>query len=112
MMEHMHSKGLRQDWNVRLSRREAAEVETAYAAYRAERIKSGAEPEKVVELEKVWKDAIARAGACCQGRFRRDCQGGVGLNAFTTYDAVTLTPCRSTALNCGLISSPNASPIR
>ena len=62
----------------------------AYAAYRAERIKpAGGDPKKVAELEKAWKDAIARADKyVVKGAFDEIVQreGGVGLNAFTTYD--------------------------
>jgi predicted Zn-dependent peptidase len=92
MMEHMAFKGTDKVGTTDYPAEKAAlaEVESAYAAYRAERIKpTGADPKKVAELEKAWKDAITRADKyVVKGEFDEIVQraGGVGLNAFTTYD--------------------------
>ena len=92
MMEHMAFKGTDKIGTSDYIAEKAAlaEVEAAYAAYRAERIKpAGADPKQVAELEKAWKDAIARADQyVVKGAFDEIVQreGGVGLNAFTTYD--------------------------
>ena len=92
MMEHMAFKGTDKigttDYTAEKSA--LAEVERAYAAYRAERIKpGGGDAKKVAELEAAWKGAIARADKyVVKGAFDEIVQraGGVGLNAFTTYD--------------------------
>ena len=92
MMEHMAFKGTDKIGTTDYAAEKSAlaEVERAYAAYRAERIKpGGGDAKKVAELEAAWKDAIARADKyVVKGAFDEIVQraGGVGLNAFTTYD--------------------------
>jgi predicted Zn-dependent peptidase len=92
MMEHMAFKGTDKIGTTDYADEKVAlaEVESAYAAYRDERIKpAGGDAKKVAELEKAWKDAIVRADKyVVKGAFDEIVQreGGVGLNAFTTYD--------------------------
>jgi predicted Zn-dependent peptidase len=64
MMEHMAFKGTDRIGTTDYAAENAAldKVEQAYAAYRAERFKPvGADPAKLAELEKAWKEAIAQA---------------------------------------------------
>jgi predicted Zn-dependent peptidase len=67
-----------------------AKVETAYAAYIAERDKAvGRDEAKLKELEKAWKDAIAAADKyVVANQFGKivEQNGGQDLNAFTDYD--------------------------
>src|SRR6202453_5522697 len=69
-----------------------AKVETAYAAYIAERDKPVDRDEaKLKRLEQDWKDAIAAAdkfSAAYTNEFGKvvESEGGEGMNAFTEYD--------------------------
>ncbi|MGH9644364.1 MAG: M16 family metallopeptidase [Terriglobales bacterium] len=69
-----------------------AKVEEVYAAYIHERDKPvDRDEQKVKELEKEWKDAVAAAdkfSAPYNNEFGRiiESEGGEGLNAFTDYD--------------------------
>ncbi len=67
-----------------------AKVEVAYAAYIAERDKTGGRDEaKLKELEKAWKEAADEANKYVVGNeFGKIIEenGGEGLNAFTSYD--------------------------
>jgi predicted Zn-dependent peptidase len=69
-----------------------AKVETAYAAYIAERDKPvDRDEKKLKELEQNWKDAIAAAdkfSAPYNNEFGKivESEGGEGMNAFTDYD--------------------------
>src|SRR6202161_811172 len=69
-----------------------AKVETAYAAYIAERDKPVDRDEaKLKRLEQDWKDAIAAAdkfSAAYTNEFGKivESEGGEGMNAFTDYD--------------------------
>jgi predicted Zn-dependent peptidase len=69
-----------------------AKVETAYAAYIAERDKPvDRDEKKLKELEQKWKDAIAAAdkfSAPYNNEFGKivESEGGEGMNAFTDYD--------------------------
>jgi predicted Zn-dependent peptidase len=66
-------------------------VETAYAAYIAERDKTvGRDEAKLKELEKAWKDAIAEADKYVKSNeFSKiiEQNGGEDVNASTSYDA-------------------------
>jgi len=92
MMEHMAFKGTDTIGTTDYAAEKSAlaGIERAYAAYRAERIKpGGGDAKKVAELDAAWKDAIAGADKyVVKGAFDEIVQraGGVGLNAFTTYD--------------------------
>jgi predicted Zn-dependent peptidase len=69
-----------------------AKVETAYAAYLAERDKPvGRDEQKLKQLEQNWKDAIAAAdmfSAPYNNEFGKivEGEGGEEMNAFTNYD--------------------------
>ncbi len=69
-----------------------AKVETAYAAYLAERDKRmDRDDAKVKQLEQAWKDAIAAAdkfSAAYNNEFGKivESEGGEGMNAFTNWD--------------------------
>jgi predicted Zn-dependent peptidase len=69
-----------------------AKVETAYAAFIAERDKPvDRDEEKLAQLEQAWKDAVAAADKFSAGftnEFGKivESQGGEGLNAFTNLD--------------------------
>ena len=69
-----------------------AKVETAYAAYLAERDKPmDRDDAKVKQLEQSWKDAIAAADKFSAGYTNEfgkiiESEGGEGLNAFTNWD--------------------------
>jgi len=92
MFEHMAFKGTdvigTTDYKVEQAALE--QVERAYVAYDAERRKpSGSDPAKVKELEQAWRDAIAAADRyVVPNEFDEiiSRQGGVGLNAFTSWD--------------------------
>jgi predicted Zn-dependent peptidase len=70
-----------------------AQVETAYAAYIRERDKRlGRDNEKLKELEKNWKDAMARADQyVIPNQFEQilESNGGEGVNASTGHDETT-----------------------
>lgn len=92
MFEHMAFKGTDRIGTTDYAKEKAAleAVETAYAAYDAERRKSvGRDEKKTAELEKAWKDRIAEADRyVVLNEFGEivDREGGVGLNAFTNSD--------------------------
>jgi predicted Zn-dependent peptidase len=92
MFEHMAFKGTDRIGTTDYAKEKAAleAVESAYAAYDAERRRSvGRDEKKVVELEKAWKDRIAEADRyVVKNEFGEiiDREGGVGLNAFTNSD--------------------------
>ena len=92
MFEHMAFKGTDKigttDYEAEKSA--LAKVETAYAAYIAERDKSvGRDEAKLKELEKAWKDDIAEADKfVVSNEFGKivERNGGEGMNAFTSFD--------------------------
>jgi predicted Zn-dependent peptidase len=92
MFEHMAFKGTDKigttDYDA--EKPALAKVETAYAAYIAERDKTvGRDEAKLKALEKAWKDAIAAADKfVVPNQFGKivEQNGGEGLNAFTSYD--------------------------
>jgi predicted Zn-dependent peptidase len=92
MMEHMAFKGTPDigTTNYAEERVALAKVEQAYAAYEAERIKRvGRDPQKLAQLQKEWQEAIAAADKfVVKNQFGEivESHGGVGMNAFTTYD--------------------------
>jgi len=92
MFEHMAFKGTDKigTTNYSAEKPALAKVETAYAAYIAERDKSvGRDEAKLQQLEKAWKDAIAEADKyVTPNQFGKivEQNGGEDLNAFTNYD--------------------------
>ncbi len=92
MMEHMAFKGTPDIGTTDYAAEKVAleKVEQAYAAYEAERIKRvGQDPQKLAQLKKAWQDAIAEADKyAVKNQFGEivESHGGVGMNAFTSYD--------------------------
>ena len=92
MMEHMAFKGTPDIGTTDYAEEKVAlaKVEETYAAYEAERIKRvGRDPQKLAQLQKEWQDAIAAADKfVVKNQFGEivESHGGVGMNAFTTYD--------------------------
>ena len=92
MMEHMAFKGTPDIGTTDYAAERIAlqKVEQTYAAYEAERIKRvGQDPKKLAELKKAWQDAIAVADKyVVKNQFGEivESHGGVGLNAFTSWD--------------------------
>ncbi len=92
MMEHMAFKGTPDIGTTNYAEEKVAlaKVEQAYAAYEAERIKRvGRDPQKLARLQKEWQNAIAAADKfVVKNQFGEivESHGGVGMNAFTTYD--------------------------
>jgi len=91
MFEHMAFKGTDKIGTKDYAAETQAlrKVEQAYAAYEAERGLERADTQKVANLEKAWKDAIAAADQyVVANEFGEiiDREGGVGLNAFTSND--------------------------
>jgi predicted Zn-dependent peptidase len=92
MFEHMAFKGTDKIGTTDYAAEKPAleKVETAYAAYIAERDKTvGRDEAKLKELEKAWKDAIAAADKyVVPNQFGKivEQNGGQDLNAFTDYD--------------------------
>jgi predicted Zn-dependent peptidase len=92
MFEHMAFKGTDKigTTDYAAEKPALAKVETAYAAYIAERDKTvGRDEAKIKELEKAWKDAIAAADKfVVPNQFGKiiEQSGGEGLNASTSYD--------------------------
>jgi predicted Zn-dependent peptidase len=92
MFEHMAFKGtdIIGTTNYAEEMKALARVEETYRAFDRERSKlAGRDDTKVAELEKGWKDAIAAADAfVVKNEFGEivDREGGVGLNAFTSWD--------------------------
>ncbi|HEV2400341.1 MAG TPA: pitrilysin family protein [Candidatus Sulfotelmatobacter sp.] len=92
MFEHMAFKGTNTIGTTDYPAEKVAleKVETAYAAYIAERDKRvDQDPQKVKELEKAWKDAITAADKyVIPNQFGKivEQNGGEDMNAFTNYD--------------------------
>jgi predicted Zn-dependent peptidase len=92
MMEHMAFKGTPDIGTTNYAEEKVAlaKVEDAYAAYEAERIKRiDRDPQKLTQLQKQWQDAVAAADKfVIKNQFGEivESHGGVGMNAFTTYD--------------------------
>ena len=92
MFEHMAFKGTDKigTKDYAAEKPALAKVETAYAAYIAERDKPvGRDEAKLKELEKAWKDDIAEADKFVVGNeFGKivEQNGGEDMNAFTSYD--------------------------
>src|SRR6202522_221815 len=92
MFEHMAFKGTDKIGTTDYAAEKPAleKVETAYAAYIAERDKTvGRDAARLKELEKAWKDAIAAADKfVVPNQFGKIIEqgGGQDLNAFTDYD--------------------------
>src|SRR6202166_59707 len=92
MFEHMAFKGTNKIGTADYAAEKPAleKVETAYAAYIAERDKEvGRDEAKLKELAKTWKDAIAEADKyVVPNQFGKiiEQSGGQDLNAFTDYD--------------------------
>jgi len=92
MFEHMAFKGSDRvgtsNWEA--ERAALQKVEEAYFAYdRARRAETNRDENRVNELEKAWRDAMAEADKfVVQDEFSQiiDRAGGVGLNAFTASD--------------------------
>ena len=92
MFEHMAFKGTRtigtSNWEA--ERKALAQVEDAFEAYNTERLKIvGRYDERLAELEKAWREAMAAADELViTDEFSAiiDREGGVGLNAFTSND--------------------------
>jgi predicted Zn-dependent peptidase len=93
MFEHMAFKGTDTIGTTDYAAEKPAleKVETAYAAYIAERDKTvGRDEAKLKELEKAWKDAIAEADKYVKSNeFSKiiEQNGGEDVNASTSYDA-------------------------
>lgn len=92
MMEHMAFKGT-PDIGTRDFAAEKGvleRVEQAYAAYETERSKPvGRDPKKLAQLQKAWQDAMKDADQyVIKNQFGEvvESHGGVGMNAFTSYD--------------------------
>src|SRR6516225_12023571 len=92
MMEHMAFKGTPDIGTTDYAAEKVAlaKVEETYAAYEAERIKRvGRDPQRLAQLQKAWQDAIAAADKYVKrNQFGEvvESHGGVGMNAFTSYD--------------------------
>jgi predicted Zn-dependent peptidase len=93
MFEHMAFKGTDTIGTTDYAAEKPAleKVETAYAAYIAERDKTvGRDEARLKELEKAWKDAIAEADKYVKSNeFSKiiEQNGGEDVNASTSYDA-------------------------
>ena len=92
MMEHMAFKGTPDIGTTNYPEEKVAlaKVEQTYAAYEAERIKRvGKDPQKLAQLQKEWQEAIKAADKfVVKNQFGEivESHGGVGMNAFTSYD--------------------------
>jgi len=92
MMEHMAFKGTPDIGTTDYAKERVAlqKVEDAFAAYEAERIKRvGQDPQKLKQLQAAWQAAIKDADQyVIKNQFGEivESHGGVGLNAFTSYD--------------------------
>ena len=92
MFEHMAFKGTDKIGTKDYAAEKAAlqKVEAAYAAYLRERDKRlGRDEEKLKQVEKAWKDAIAEADKYVKpNEFGQivESEGGEHLNAFTNHD--------------------------
>ena len=91
MFEHMAFKGTEKIGTKNYGAEKVAldKIEAAYKAYDAERRKKNADPARVKDLEKAWKDAQEAAEPyIAKSEFDDiiDREGGVGLNAGTSND--------------------------
>jgi predicted Zn-dependent peptidase len=92
MMEHMAFKGTPDIGTTDYAKEKVAleKVEQTYQAYEAERVKRvGQDPQKLKQLQQAWQDAIKDADQyVIKNQFGEiiESHGGVGLNAFTSYD--------------------------
>jgi len=92
MMEHMAFKGTPDIGTTNYAEEKVAlaKVERTYAAYEAERVKRvGRDPQKLEQLKKEWQEAMAAADKfVIKNQFGEivESHGGVGMNAFTSYD--------------------------
>jgi len=92
MFEHMAFKGTDTigTTNYAAEKPALAKVETAYAAYLAERDKTvGRDEARLKQLEQAWKDAIAEADKfVVSNEFGKivEQNGGEDMNASTSYD--------------------------
>jgi predicted Zn-dependent peptidase len=92
MMEHMAFKGTPDIGTSDYAKEKVAlqKVEQTYAAYEAERIKRvGQDQQKLKQLQEAWQAAIKDADQyVIKNQFGEivESHGGVGLNAFTSYD--------------------------
>src|SRR5215472_5309772 len=92
MMEHMAFKGTPNIGTTDYAKEKVGlqKVEEAYAAYEAERVKRvGQDPQKLKQLQEAWQAAIKDADQyVVKNQFGEiiESHGGVGLNAFTSYD--------------------------
>ncbi len=92
MMEHMAFKGTPDIGTTDYAKEKVAlqKVEETYAAYEAERVKRvGQDPQKLKQLQEAWQAAIKDADQyVIKNQFGEivESHGGVGLNAFTSYD--------------------------
>jgi predicted Zn-dependent peptidase len=92
MMEHMAFKGTPDIGTTDYAKEKSAlqKVEETYAAYEAERIKRvGQDPQKLKQFQDAWQAAIKDADQyVIKNQFGEivESHGGVGLNAFTSYD--------------------------
>ncbi len=92
MMEHMAFKGTPDIGTTDYPKEKVAlqKVEQTYAAYEAERVKRvGQDPQKLKQLQEAWQAAIKDADQyVVKNQFGEivESHGGVGLNAFTSYD--------------------------
>ena len=92
MMEHMAFKGTPEIGTTDFAKEKVAlqKVEQTYVAYEAERVKRvGQDPQKLKQLQEAWQAAIKDADQyVVKNQFGEivESHGGVGLNAFTSYD--------------------------
>ncbi len=92
MMEHMAFKGTPDIGTKDYAAEKVAleKVEQSYAAYEAERVKRmGQDPQRLAQLKQAWQEAIKNADQyVIQNQFGKvvESYGGVGMNAFTSYD--------------------------
>lgn len=92
MMEHMAFKGTPTIGTTDYAAERVAlkKVEEAYRAYETERVKRvGRDPQKLKQLQEAWQAAMKEADQYVKkNQFGEivESHGGVGLNAFTSYD--------------------------
>ena len=120
MMEHMAFKGTPDIGTTDYAKEKIAlqEVEQTYAAYEAERIKRvGQDPQKLKQLEEAWQAAMKDADQyVIKNQFGEivESHGGVGLNAFTSYDETAYLysmPSNQVELWASLESDRYANPV-
>jgi predicted Zn-dependent peptidase len=120
MMEHMAFKGTPDIGTTDYAAEKVAleKVETAYAAYEAERTKRvGQDPQKLAQLKQAWQDNIKAADQyVVRNEFAKilESHGGVGVNASTNYDETNYTyslPANQIQLWAALESDRMAHPV-